>query len=186
MASIFQSVTINAERGAVFDLISRVEEFPLYAHALREVEQIGRRTYRWVANVRGLRLAWDSKITEFRRPERIAWRSIKGFENAGAYTLRKVAGGTRVELQIDYRFPGGPLGRLMEGLVAPVTRRAAAAILARVRGRLEQPSATATATAAHLGAKGDGGMPASGHRRQYADRAEYSRSAHSPPPRQRL
>jgi uncharacterized membrane protein len=184
MARIFQSVTINAERDAVFDLISRVEEFPLYAHALREVEQIGRRTYRWVANVRGLRLGWDSKITEFRRPERIAWRSIKGFENAGAYTLIKVAGGTRVELRIDYRFPGGPLGRLMEGLVAPVTRAAAAAILERVRRRLEEPSAAIAAKAAPRGVKGDGRMAASRPRRQYADRAEYSRSDHGPrPPR---
>lgn len=150
MARIFQSVTINAERDAVFDLISRVEEFPLYAHALREVEKIGPRTYRWVANVRGVRLAWDSRVTEFRRPQRIAWRSIKGFENSGAYSLRKVAGRTRVELQIDYRFPGGALGRLMEGLVAPVTRAAAAAILERVRRRLEQPSSAVSSKAARL------------------------------------
>jgi uncharacterized membrane protein len=148
MARIVQSVTINAERDKVFDLISRVEEFPLYAHALREVEKIGRRTYRWAANVRGFRLAWDSKITAFRRPEKIAWRSIKGFENSGAYTLRKVTGGTNVELRIEYRFPGGPLGRLMELLVAPVTHAAAAAILERVRRRLEHPSSATPSRAA--------------------------------------
>ncbi len=140
MARISESVTIEAEREAVFDLISRVEAFPLYADALKEVEKIGYRTYRWVARVHGFALSWDSTITEFRRPVRLAWRSIRGFKNSGTYKLTKVAGGTKVELSIGYSFEGGRIGELMEGLVAPVTRVAAAAILQRVKERLERRS----------------------------------------------
>ena len=137
MAAISQFVTIEAEREAIFDLISCVEEFPLYAHALKEVERIGYRTYRWVACVRGFTLSWDSTITEFHRPVRLAWRSIRGFKNSGTYKLTKIAGGTKVELSIEYSLQAGALGRLMEALVTPVTHAAAAAILQRVKERLE-------------------------------------------------
>lgn len=138
MATISESVTIAAKREAVFGLISRVEEFPLYADSLKKVEKIGYRTYRWLARVHGFTLDWDSKITEFRRPARLAWRSIRGFENSGAYDLTTVPGGTRVVLTIEYSFAGIPLGGLMELLVTPVTRVAAAEILRRVKEQLER------------------------------------------------
>lgn len=151
MPRISQSVTIAADRKAVFDLIARVEEFPLYAHALSKVDKIGFRTYRWVARMRGFTFRWDSTITEFRRPVRLAWRSINGFENSGAYTLTKIAGGTKVELSISYQFEAGPIGRLMEALVQPITRAAAAAVLRRVKDRLEaRPSWASTRPARTL------------------------------------
>lgn len=138
MAKISESVTIDAKREAVFDLISRVEEFPLYADSLKEVEKIGYRRYRWVARIHGFTLSWDSRITEFHRPDRLAWRSIRGFENSGEYKLTKKPSGTKVELSIEYKFDGLPLAGLMEALVTPVTRAAAAAILEKVKRRLEQ------------------------------------------------
>jgi uncharacterized membrane protein len=88
--------------------------------------------------VHGFALSWDSTITEFRRPARLAWRSIRGFRNSGTYTLTKTAGGTKVELSIAYSFEAGRMGKLMEALVAPVTRIAAAAILEKVKQRLER------------------------------------------------
>ncbi len=137
MPTISESVIINADIEAVFDLISRVEEFPLYAPILKEVREIGHHTYRWVARARGLTLAWDSVITEFHRPTRLTWRSIRGFENSGTYRLVRIPEGTKVELIIEYRFQGGLLDALMEALVVPITRAAAASILARVKERLE-------------------------------------------------
>jgi len=138
MATISESVTIAAKREVVFGLISRVEEFPLYANHLKKVEKIGYCTYRWLARVHGFTLSWDSKITEFRRPARLAWRSVRGFDNSGAYDLTSVAGGTKVDLSIDYSFEGIPLGGLMELLVTPVTRAAATEVLRRVKERLER------------------------------------------------
>jgi uncharacterized membrane protein len=55
MTTILESVTIRAEIEAVFDLICRVEEFPLYADFLTEVRKINHKTYRWVALATGLR-----------------------------------------------------------------------------------------------------------------------------------
>jgi uncharacterized membrane protein len=137
LSKISDSITINADIEAVFDLIARVEEFPLYVDILKEVREIGYRTYRWVARIPGRTLNWDSIITEFQRPTRLTWHSIRGFENSGTYHLLPIPGGTRVELTIEYSFGGGLLDRLMEALVAPITRTAAASILARVKDRLE-------------------------------------------------
>jgi uncharacterized membrane protein len=134
---ISESVTVNANIESVFDLISRVEEFPLYASMLKEVRQIGYHTYRWVARIRGLTLNWDSTITEFSRPTRLTWRSTRGFENSGTYHLVSIPGGTRVELTIQYSFDGALFGRLMEALVAPIAGDATASVLGRVKNRLE-------------------------------------------------
>ncbi len=146
MPTISESVTINADVEDVFDLISRVEEFPRYASMLKEVREIGHRTYRWEARVQGLALTWDSIIAEFHRPTRLAWRSIRGFKNSGTYHLSAMPNGTRVELTIAYDFEGGLLNGLMETLTIPLVRTAAASILAKVRDRLEHPHVTKPAT----------------------------------------
>ncbi len=137
MPTISEFVTINADIDAVFDLISRVEEFPLYVSMLKEVREIGHHTYRWVAQSRGLTLNWDSVITEFHRPTRLTWRSIRGFNNSGTYRLMRIPEGTRVELTIEYSFDSGLFNGLMEALVIPLTHASTASILARVKERLE-------------------------------------------------
>lgn len=146
MPTISESVTINADIEHVFDLISRVEEFPIYASMLKEVREIDHRTYRWVARVRGLTLTWDSIIAEFHRPTKLTWRSIRGFKNSGTYRLMRIPDGTRVELTIEYNFEGGLLGGLIEALVIPPARSAAASILAKVKDRLERPQSTKSKT----------------------------------------
>ncbi len=145
MPTISESAIINTDVETVFDLISRVEDFPLYASMLKDVREIGHHTYRWVARVRGLTLTWDSIITEFHRPTRLTWRSIRGFKNAGTYNLINIPEGTKVQLTIEYNFEGGLLGGLTEALAIPLARTAAASILTKVKDRLEQPHSTRSA-----------------------------------------
>ncbi len=137
MTLIVETVTIDADMEAVFDLISRVEKFPLYADFLTEVRKIDDRTYRWVARGRGITLTWDSIITEYQRPVRLAWRSIRGLRNSGAYTLTRSTRGTTVSILIEYHLPGEFLERLAAPLAAPLARSLAARVLARVRRELE-------------------------------------------------
>ena len=137
MPTVSESATIMADIEDVFALISRVEEFPRYARNLVEVRKIGPRTYRWVARLGGVTLTWDSIISEFRRPTRLSWRSMRGFENTGTYTLARSPAGTRVDLVIDYRMTGALVGDGIARLLTPVTRAAARSILTRVKERLE-------------------------------------------------
>lgn len=137
MTIIVETVMIDADIEAVFDLISRVEQFPLYADFLTEVRKIDDRTYRWVTQARGLTLTWDSIITEYQRPVRLAWRSIRGLHNSGAYTLTRSTRGTAVSILIEYHLPSEFLERLAAPLAAPLTHSLAAQILARVKRQVE-------------------------------------------------
>ena len=137
MPSIAETALIDSDPATIFDLISRVEEFPAYSGALQDVTKIGARTYRWVAKVGGTTLSWDSMITEFARPRRIAWRSIRGFTNSGAYELTPVRDGTLVTIRIDYDFHNPLLEKLLAPVMNAVARIGAAEILAKVKARLE-------------------------------------------------
>lgn len=116
MPIVHETVEINADPDTVFDLIMRIEEFPLYTDALEEVRAIGPDTYHWTARAHGIRLDWDSVVTECERPKRLAWRSIRGVVNSGGYTLTPSHGGTRVSFSLEYRFPS----RLLEKLLGPL------------------------------------------------------------------
>ncbi len=137
MTIIVETVVIDADIGAVFDLIARIEQFPLYADFLTEVRKIDDRTYRWVAQARGITLTWDSIITEYQRPVRLAWKSIRGLQNSGVYTLTRSAHGTLVSILIEYHLPSEFLERLTAPLAAPLTHSLAAQILARVKRQVE-------------------------------------------------
>ena len=137
MTTILERVTIRADIEAVFDLICQVEKFPSYADFLTEVRKINHRTYRWVAQVQGITLTWDSVITECRQPFRLAWRSVRGLQNSGTYTLTRSPQGTEVSILIDYHLPSEFLEALTAPLVEPLAHSLAAQILQRVKRKLE-------------------------------------------------
>jgi uncharacterized membrane protein len=137
MPTINETVTINADIDSVFDLVSRIEDFPRYATVLKEVRKIGPLRYRWTAQAAGITLQWDSVITDYVRPTRIAWRSVSGFPNVGAYSLASIAGGTKVSITIEYRFPNRLVAMLLAPLGAPLVRTYAGEILQCVKHRLE-------------------------------------------------
>lgn len=143
MTTIVETVTIDADIEAVFDLISRVEEFPLYAKFL-SVRKIDQQTYEWVARARGLTLTWASVITEFERPVRLAWKSVRGLQNWGAYTLTRSPRGTIVSILIGYHLPGAILEEFAAPLTERLMRSLAAQVLAEVKRRFEADKAFAS------------------------------------------
>jgi uncharacterized membrane protein len=137
MQAIEQHAEIRTSPDDVFDLIARIEEFPLYSDFLKEVRAIGPDRYHWVARAGGIALEWDAIVTERDRPRRIAWRSVEGFVNSGRYELSPTPTGTAVSISIEYEFPSRLVEKLLSRLVRPLVRDAAAQILARVKQRLE-------------------------------------------------
>ena len=76
----------------------------------------------------GIPLSSELELTEWERPRRIAWTSRGGLiHQDGAWTIAREAGGTGVELSIEYVPPAAALGNLLAG---PVERLA--------RGRLQK------------------------------------------------
>ncbi|OGI50538.1 MAG: hypothetical protein A3E57_09325 [Candidatus Muproteobacteria bacterium RIFCSPHIGHO2_12_FULL_60_33] len=138
MPVIEHTIFIRAAPEAVFDLISRVENFSQYSPAIREVRTIGRDTYRWVVSVAGFALDWDSVVTEKMRPARFAWRSVRGVENGGLFRLAPANGGTEVRFTMEYRLANPILERIVNTIAAPLMQRVATELLDAVRERLER------------------------------------------------
>ena len=140
MPVIEKQVEIAASPEAVFDLITRVEEFPAYVSLLREVIPTGPETYRWSIVVAGMELSWKGVVTERDRPRRFAWKSLSGQPNAGGYDLRPTMTGTEVCFSMEYRFQNPLLEFLLTPILEPLMHRAAAEAMAYVKMRLESGS----------------------------------------------
>ena len=138
MPVIEKQIEIAADPEAVFDLITRVEEFPPYVSLLKEVKPTGPDTYIWSVVVAGIKLSWEGVVTERKRPSRFAWKSVSGQPNAGAYDLRPVEMGTEVRFTMEYRFQNPFLEFLLTPLLEPLMHKAAAEAMAYIRMRLEQ------------------------------------------------
>ncbi len=137
MPAIERTLRINADPGAVFDVISRVEDYPRYSAAIRRISRIGPRAYRWVVGIAGLELSWEAEIADSRRPEHFAWRTLRGVDNSGTFDLRPVDDGTELRFAMEYRLPNPVLDRIAHALVAPLLDRIGADLLEQVRRRLE-------------------------------------------------
>jgi uncharacterized membrane protein len=59
------------------------------------------------------------RVTEYERPHKIAFRTIKGVRVEGDWTFRPDGdGGTRVTLHSIYEPPGGIIGRLVASFIS--------------------------------------------------------------------
>lgn len=138
MSTVERTTSIRAAPEAVFDLISRVEDFPQYSRVIRAVRALGHGTYRWTVRVAGFELEWDSVVTgETQRPRHFAWRSVRGVENGGCFDLWPIAGGTKVRFTMSYRLANPLLERVVDAIAAPLMQHVADELLGRVRRRLE-------------------------------------------------
>jgi len=92
------------------------ENLPRFMVHLESVQVMAdpRRSH-WVAKApAGKKVEWDAELTEDRRNETIAWRSVPGseIEHSGRVTFKKAPGnrGTIVIVELQYTPPGGILG----------------------------------------------------------------------------
>ena len=103
MATIEQSIEVNAPLRAVYNQWTQFEEFPRFMEGVKEVHQLDDKRLHWRAVIGGKEKEWDAEIVEQRPDERIAWTSRGGAWNAGAVTFHRIDDNrTRVMLQVDY------------------------------------------------------------------------------------
>jgi uncharacterized membrane protein len=107
MASITESVDVQAPVRAAYDQWTQFEEFPRFMEGVQSVEQIDDTHLRWVAEAGGKEHAWTAEITEQRPDERVAWRAIEGHGNAGVVTFHRLSDDeTRVTVQMEHESEG--------------------------------------------------------------------------------
>ena len=107
MATVHESIEIDAPVRVAYDQWTQFETFPTFMEGVKEVSQIDDTHLHWVAEVGGKREEWDAEIIEQIPDERIAWRSVSGKGNAGTVMFEPLEGArTRVTVGIDHDTAG--------------------------------------------------------------------------------
>jgi uncharacterized membrane protein len=126
-----------ANPDAVYDMICRVEEFSLYSDLIDSIKETAPKTYHWKAKLGVIPVEWDAVIIEEYRPRRFAWHSIKGFENAGGYTLTPSYSGTTVCFDMEFHLPLPILEKTLSPLTDRYINKLSEDILSEIKKRLE-------------------------------------------------
>src|SRR5260370_31532386 len=104
MATIEQSIEVNAPLRAVYNQWTQFEDFPKFMEGVKEVLQLDDKRLQWKAVIGGKEKEWIAEITEQRPDERIAWTSRGGAWNAGVVTFHRIDDHrTRVVLPVAAR-----------------------------------------------------------------------------------
>jgi uncharacterized membrane protein len=110
------ATTVNRPPQEVYDFWRGLERLPTFMHHLESVEWVGEGRTRWsaAAPLAG-KVSWEAELTEDRRGERLAWRSLPGSTvwNEGDVEFTPAPGGrgTEVRVHLAYAVPGGRAGR---------------------------------------------------------------------------
>jgi uncharacterized membrane protein len=122
VASIEQSIEVQAPLRAVYDQWTQFEEFPEFMEGVAEVRQLDDTHLHWVAEIGGSRHEWDAEITEQKPDERVAWKNTDGKDNAGVVTFHRLSDqATKVMVQLDF-VPEGVKEKLGNALGVPERR----------------------------------------------------------------
>jgi uncharacterized membrane protein len=104
MATIEQTVEVEAPIRTVYDQWTQFEEFPRFMGGVEEVRQVSDRLTHWRTSIGGVTREFDAEIVDQHPDQRVAWRSVDGTTHAGAVTFEKVdANRTRVAARIDWQ-----------------------------------------------------------------------------------
>src|SRR5947209_12325270 len=91
MATIEQSIEVNAQLRAVYNQWTQFEDFPKFMEGVKEVRQLDDKRLQWKAVIGGKEKEWIAEITEQRPDERIAWTSRGHAGHAGVVTFHRIA-----------------------------------------------------------------------------------------------
>lgn len=147
---IEKEIHIKAAPDTVFDIWSRIENFPQFMSHVLEVRDLGGGRSHWlVRGLAGSDIDWNAQLTEVRRPSRLAWQSEPGamLENSGSVDLEPYDGGTLATVRMAYSPPAGMLGQGVAMLLGSGPERQLEEDLLRMkrfieRGMPQQPDLT--------------------------------------------
>jgi uncharacterized membrane protein len=107
VAELQKSIVVEAPLREVYNQWTQFEEFPRFMEGVIEVRQLDDKRLHWRARVGGVEKEWHAEIVDQVPDRRVAWRSLRGAENAGAVLFDEVPEGTKVTLMLVYE-PAGP------------------------------------------------------------------------------
>ena len=116
-----KSITINRSPETLYTYWRNFENMPRFMYHLESVTVTDSQRSHWVAKgPAGTQVKWDAEISDDRPNELIAWRSLPDADVPNSGLVRFEPGpagrGTVVRVEIEYRPPGGVLGKAVAKL----------------------------------------------------------------------
>lgn len=150
LITVQKTITVHAPIHIVFDLWSRLDNFPLFMQHVQEVDiEVGGSRTRWtVDGPAGTKLEFEAETIAFEPDRVIAWRTLpkQSVEHEGRVRFDEVEGGTRVQVLMTYRPPGGVVGHAIAHILGWDPKARMDEDLARMKALLEDGK-----TRAHAG-----------------------------------
>ena len=144
VVDVEKRIVVHAPIAAVYDLWSRLENFPRFMEHVREIRLHADDLDRshWVVDgTPGTHLWFDAEICQ-REPNRaIAWRTLPGqaIGHSGLVLFEELGdGATRVHVHMQYRPPAGRLGHTVAKLLGWDPKSRMNEDLIRMKGLLER------------------------------------------------
>jgi uncharacterized membrane protein len=115
------AITVNKPVAEVYRYWRNFENLPAFMAHLESVEILDQRRSRWTAKAPARqKVTWEAEITDDAKDAFIAWQSVDGsdMESSGWVRFRPAPAkqGTEVTVDLEYRPPGGKLGKLVAKL----------------------------------------------------------------------
>lgn len=118
MATIEQTVEVDAPVDVVYAQWTQFEDFPRFMKNVKEVRQLDDTRLMWTAKVAGHERSWEAKIIEQHPNRRISWASTEGDQTGGTVEFSPSdEGGTRIDVTMEYE-PEGFMERVGSAVMA--------------------------------------------------------------------
>jgi uncharacterized membrane protein len=123
------SVVVGKPRKEVYMFWRNLENLPLFMKHLDNVDVIDPVTSAWRVRMPGGigDVRWEAEIIKEIPGAELSWASVPGasIENVGKVNFSDTpGGGTRIDVMISYRAPGGVIGERLSRLLTPLFRDA--------------------------------------------------------------
>jgi uncharacterized membrane protein len=111
------------------------DEYPKFMHRVLEVESEDENTVKWREKIWFSTREWEGEITERRKNDRIAWKTVNGTRHSGIVSFHPLGDNlTRVMVTIEFE-PTGMLEKMASGM--RFVKRAVQSDLARFKAYAE-------------------------------------------------
>ena len=142
MAKLQKSVTINAPVQKVFDFMADPRNLPEVWPSMVEVKDVkpspvGGFNFSWTYKMAGMRIEGASETTEFIANQHNITESKKGIQSKFTWDYKSEAGGTKLNVQVEYTVPIPLLGKLAEAFIIKQNANEMDVLLANLIARME-------------------------------------------------
>ena len=125
--------------GTAYEKWTEFEEFPKFMHRVLSVEAKDDNRISWQEKIWFSKRQWEGEITEKRKNDRVAWKTVQGTAHAGIVSFHKLDDKlTRVMVTMDFK-PSGMIEKMASGM--RFVKRAVEADLARFKAYVEMGEA---------------------------------------------